>query len=681
MRVLSWNAIALSASFSLATPLAPAHAAGRSGAGQALDPANMDTTCSPCRDFFQYANGGWLKRTQIPAAFSTWGSFSALAERNRQGLHALLEAARANRTAKPGSDIARLGSFYGTCMDSDEAERQGLKPVQPLLSVADDLKDVSELPDKIAWFHVSSIGPLFSFRTGQDPKRSDLVITFASQGGLGLPDRDYYVRTDSASVALRTAYLAHIARTYELAGSEVSQARHHAERVMALETALARASMTNVQRRDPVATYHKMPLDSVRALTPHFDWAAYLRGRGVTAVDSINVTQPDFFRAVDGLVTSTPLDDWKAYLRWKALDDASPMLTQAFAEEAFSFDQRLTGAKAMLPRWQRCLRWTDADLGDLLGKAYVAKYFPPVARQRALELVHHLEAALGERIAALDWMGEETRRQAAIKLKAFEERIGYPDEWRDYAGLELGPSLYANRLSAHQVEVKRNIDKLGKPVDRREWFMSAPTVNAFYNSSLNSINFPAGILQAPFYDASWDDAMNYGGIGAVIGHEMTHGFDDHGRQFDAQGNLRDWWTADDAAHYKERAERVADQFSGYTVLDTLHLNGKLTLGENIADLGGLAVAYAAFEKTTAGKPRTKVNGFTPEQRFFLSYARVWRNLQRDEALRTQVQTNQHSPAMWRVNEPLSNLSEFAKAFGCKPGDPMVRPDDKRARIW
>jgi len=335
----------------------------------------------------------------------------------------------------------------------------------------------------------------------------------------------------------------------------------------------------------------------------------------------------------------------------------------------------------MLPRWQRCLRYTDANLGDLLGKAYVAKYFPPAARQRAVDVVHHLEAALGDRIAALDWMGPETRKQAAVKLKAFEERIGYPDKWRDYAGLELGHSLYANRLSAARVEVKRNLDKLGKPVDRGEWAMSAPTVNAFYNASLNSINFPAGILQAPFYDPSWDDAMNYGGIGAVIGHELTHGFDDQGSQFDAEGNLRDWWTAADATNYKERAGRVADQFSSYTVLDTLHLNGRLTLGENIADLGGLAVAYAAFQKATAGKPRKTVDGYTPEQRFFLSYAQVWRSLQRDEALRTQVQTNPHSPAVWRVNGPLSNLSEFAKAFGCKDGDAMVRPDDKRARIW
>jgi len=384
---------------------------------------------------------------------------------------------------------------------------------------------------------------------------------------------------------------------------------------------------------------------------------------------------------VDGLIVSTPIEDWQAYLRWNALDDAAPNLTQAFAEEAFSFERRLTGAKVMLPRWQRCLRWTDADLGDLLGKAYVAKYFPPAARQRAVDMVHNLEAALGDRIAALDWMSPETRAQAAIKLKAFEERIGYPDKWRDYAGLELGHSLYANRLSAARVEVKRNIDKLGKPVDRGEWFMTAPTVNAFYNASLNSINFPAGILQPPFYDASWDDAMNYGGIGAVIGHEMTHGFDDRGRLFDSQGNLRDWWTGADAANYKEKAGRVADQFSSYTVLDTLHLNGKLTLGENIADLGGLAVSYVAFQKAMAGKPRKLVDGYTPEQRFFLSYAQVWRSVQRDEALRTQVQTNPHSPALWRVNGPLSNLSEFQKAFGCKAGDPMVRPDDKQARIW
>jgi putative endopeptidase len=377
-----------------------------------------------------------------------------------------------------------------------------------------------------------------------------------------------------------------------------------------------------------------------------------------------------------------PLDTWKSYLRWNVVNDAAGMLSGAFAEEDFRFQQVLSGAETQLPRWKRCLRWQDRDLGDMLGKAYVREKFPPAARDRALAMVKDLEGALGDRIQSLEWMGDATRARALDKLHAFEEKIGYPNTWRDYAGVSIARSgLVANHYACVQYEAKRNLGKIGKPVDRGEWFMTPPTVNAFYSSSLNSINFPAGILQPPFFDPSWDDALNYGGIGAVIGHEMTHGFDDRGRQFDAKGNLQDWWTADDAARYKERSDKVAQQFSSYTVLDTLHLNGRLTLGENTADLGGVAVAYHALEKALARKPAGPIDGFTPQQRFFLSYARIWASKQRPAALRTQVQTNPHSPAMWRVNGPLSNLPEFRQAFSCKDGDPMVRPADVQARIW
>ena len=637
--VPAFAALALAACVASAGPPPPA-----------LNRANLDTTCAPCRDFFQFANGTWLAHTTIPPAYSRWGSFDELAEQNREVLHRILEGARRQAKAAPGTAASMLGTFYGACMDSAAAETAGLSPIEPLLQAVGTMTSTSELAPKLAWLHGQGVPGLFAFRSGQDPKNSDLMIAFAGQGGLGLPDRDFYFRADSASGAIRAAYLTTMARLLNMAGTDEAAARADAERIMALETALAGASMTNVERRDPLATYHKMPVDSLRGTDPAFGWADYLAGRGLPRLDSLNVTQPRFFHGVDSLISAVPLDTWKAYLRWKIVADAAPLLTSAFAAESFQFQKLLTGARVMQPRWKRCLQATDEDLGDLLGKAYVKERFSPAARERALAMVRNLEEALGERIGELGWMGDATRRQAAAKLRAFANKIGYPDTWRDYAGVELSPgALYANHLSARAYESRRNLGKIGKPVDRGEWMMTPPTVNAFYSSSLNSINFPAGILQPPFYDPSWDDAMNYGGIGAVIGHEMTHGFDDHGRQFDDRGNLRDWWTADDAAHYKERADRVAQQFSSYTVLDTLHLNGRLTLGENIADLGGLAVAYHALQKALAGKPRERIDGFTPEQRFFLSYAQVWRELMRPEGLRTQVLTNPHSPPMWRVN--------------------------------
>jgi len=655
--------------------------AAATAADPAWNRADMDTTVSPCENFYQYANGGWLAHAEIPAAFSGWGSFNILAERNRDQLREILEEAAAARDAKPGSDMARIGTFYRAAMDSAAIDAAGLQPVEPLLQAIRALGSKQALAGEVAWLHMRNIDPLFGFGIRQDPKRSDLMIAFAGQGGLGLPDRDFYTRTDSGSVALRDAYRSHVARLFELAGEPAQMAQADAGVVLDIETSLALASMTNVQRRDPVATYHKLPLDSLKARAPHFDWTAYLSSGGIKALDSINVAQPDFFVAMDALIESRPLSDWQAYLRSHVLIDAAPRLGTAFADEAFDFQRHLTGAQVMLPRWQRALRWTDGDLGDLLGREYVKRHFPPVARERALKLIHNLEAALQDRLNTLEWMGDETRQRAIGKLAAFEEHIGYPDKWRSYEGLQLGSSLYANHLSAAEVASKREIQKLGKPVDRGEWRMTPPTVNAFYSSSLNSINFPAGILQPPFFDPSWDDAMNYGAIGTVIGHEMTHGFDDRGRQFDAKGNLRDWWTDADASRYKERADRVVDQFNGYTVLDTLHVNGRLTLGENIADLGGIAVAYAALEKAIEGRKREKIDGFTPEQRFFLSWARVWRRLDRDESLRTLVQTNPHSPSVWRVNGPLSNLPEFARAFACPTGTPMVRGKDVQARIW
>jgi putative endopeptidase len=649
----------------------------------AFSPANLDTTCPPCRDFNRFANGGWMDGHSIPEDRSDYGAFEELFDRNQATLHAILDRLAADRKAKPGSDAAKLGDYYSTCMDSGAAERAGIAPIEPLLLAVDSLASAAELAREVAWLHAHGGRALFGFAALQDPRHSERVIAHVGQGGLGLPDRDYYTKEDSASAATRAAYVAHVARSFVLLGRPEPEAREAAARVMEIETALARASMTNVQRRDPVATYHKMPLDSLATLAPRFGWREYLARRRAPAVDSINVQQPAFFRALDGMIASVPLADWRAYLRWKIVDDAAPLLGSAFVDEDFRFQQLLSGAKTLQPRWKRCVRLADQDLGEALGREYVRERFSPAAKARARAMVENLEAALGERLRTLEWMSDSTRPRAIGKLEAFGEKIGYPDHWRDYSTLEIGrASLFENRARARAFEARRQLARIGKPVDRTEWAMTPPTVNAYYSSSLNTINFPAGILQPPFYDPNADDAINYGAIGAVIGHEMTHGFDDRGRQFDGNGNLTDWWTAGDAARYRERAARVVSQFDGYVAVDTLHVNGRLTLGENIADLGGIAVAYAALQKSLAGKPRPpRIDGFTPEQRFFLGWAQVWRGLTRPEMRRTLALTNPHSPDAWRVNGPLSNLAEFARAFGCRAGDPMVRPDSLRATIW
>ena len=645
-----------------------------------FDAADRDTTCAPCKDFDQFANGGWRAKFVMPASYSRYGAFTEVSDRNQQVLYGIVTKA-ASSQPKPGSDQAKLGDYWSSCMDSTAAEAAGMKPVQPLLTAVDGMTSVSDLGRQVAWFHAHGVGAVFAWFGNQDAKNSDRFIVHAGQGGLHLPDRDYYTKTDSASKALRVEYVAHVGRCFQLAGEDVASAQRHADAVMKLETAFANASMTNVQRRDPNATYHVMPTDSLVLLAPRFGWKDYFAGRMKTP-DIVNVTQPDFFKAVNELIASTPLDDWKAYLRWTALDDAAPTLSKTWVDEDFRFQRLLSGATEQQPRWKRCLAATDRDLGDILGKAYVDVAFPPKAKARALEMVHNLEAALDGKIAELAWMSPETKAAAKTKLAAFDEKIGYPDKFRDYSNVKITrASAFDNHMNARAAEAARNMERVGKPVERGEWRMTAPTVNAFYQASLNSINFPAGILQPPFFDADADDPVNYGGIGAVIGHEMSHGFDDRGRQFDAKGNLRDWWTPADADKYKVQANRVADQFSSYTVNDTLHVNGRLTLGENIADLGGLAVAYNAMEKAIAGKPRTKIDGYTPEQRFFLAYARIWRAADRPEGLRTRVLTDAHSPAHWRVNGPLSNLKEFHDAWGCKDGDGMVRPVDLRARIW
>ena len=660
-------------------------AAQTTPASRAIDRANMDTTCLACQDFYEYANGGWQTRATIPAAYSVWGSFQQLSDKNEAVVHDILEdAAKRAPTARAGSNLWKIGTFYGTCMDSSRIEAMGRTPLQPTLDAIAAITTREQLSRSFGDLDQRAGLAPFGIGAAQDPKSSADMIAQAGQGGLGMPERDYYLRTDEKSKALQGRDVEHVARTFLLVGESDADAQRDAARVMALETRLASGSMPRVAMRDPNAVYHKMSLTEFQALAPHVDMTRYLQDVGAKHVTVVNVRQPDFFRTLDTLVATVPLEDWKAYLRWRAANTSMPALSSAFVNQAFSWSQNLTGAKELRPRWKRCLGATEAVLGEAVGELYVARTFTPAAKARALAMVNNLRDALRERIGQLGWMSDSTKRMALVKLDAFTRKIGYPDKWRDYSALRVKRGAYAeNLLAANRWGTARQWAKLGKPVDRTEWGMIPPTVNAYYSPTLNEIVFPAGILQPPFYDPTADDAVNYGGMGAVIGHEMTHGFDDQGRQFDAAGNLRDWWTSQDAAAYKARAQLVSDQFDRYTVIDSAtHVNGKLTLGENIADLGGLTIAYAAFQKSLAGKPRpAKIDGFTPEQRFFLSWAQVWREASRPEAERVQVNTNPHAPARWRVNGPLSNMPEFARAFSCSPGDPMVRGDSIRAQIW
>jgi putative endopeptidase len=647
-----------------------------------LNVADLDRGVAACTDFYHFANGGWLKANPIPPQYSTWGSFNELNERNNLLLRDVLESAARQAKTTRDSDTRKVGTFYASCMDSAGAEAAGMKPLAVEMQHIDAIANRTQLVAQIAHMHAAGLGGLFNFGSDQDAKNSSLVIATAFQGGLGLPNREYYVKQGPASDKIRENYVAHISRTFVLAGESSDAAREDASRVMALETKLAAASLTPVQLRDPTASYHPMSLEQADALMPGFQWQQYLSELGLARLTSVNIGQPDFFKAVSSAIQDAPIADWKAYLRWKLLDAAASSMSSNFVNEDFSFRSTLTGAREMLPRWRRCLSSADRVVGEALGREYVKVAFTPEAKKKALEMADNLRAVMKERIEHAEWMSEATRKQALIKLASFNRKIGYPDTWRDYSSLRVESAPYVvNILNARRFGAERDRAKIGKPVDRGEWGMTPPTVNAYYNPQLNEVVFPAGRLQAPFFHPTYDEGANYGGIGGTIGHEMSHGFDDEGRQFDAQGNLRDWWTAEDAKRYTERATVVEKQYDAYTVLDTVHVNGKLTLGENLADVVGVSVAFDAMERALAGKPRTTIDGFTPEQRFFLAYAQARRANVRPEQARLAIQTDPHSPGEYRVNGPLSNMPQFAKAFGCKPGDPMVRPDSLRANIW
>ena len=646
-----------------------------------FDTANLDKTCKPCDDFFQFAMGGWMKNNPIPPEYSTWGSFTVLADKNQQALRQILEAAE--KSQRPASSNERkVGDFYASCMDTASIETAGTKPIDAALQRIAETKNARELLALAAQLQRQGVGVMFRFTSNQDAKDSTQVIAMALQGGLGLPERDYYLRDDDKSKKLRDDYTKHVAKMFELLGDSSNKAETEGMTVLNLETSLAKASMSNVDLRDPDKTYHKMKLAEVQSLIPDLSWDSYLKTAGQAGVAEMNIAQPEFFKALDAQLTSTPLDDWKTYFRWHVLEADAPALPEKFVNEDFEFRGRIvTGAKQIQPRWKRCVQATDRNLGEALGQVYVQKYFPPEAKAHALEMVHNLIAALRDDLRTLPWVGPETRAQATAKLEAFTVKIGYPDKWRDYSALKVDRSSYLQNLQrGADFEFQRRLNKIGKPVDRTEWGMTPPTVNAYNNSSMNEIVFPAGIMQPPFYDPKAADAVNYGGMGAVIGHEITHGFDDHGSKFDGHGNLKNWWSDDDLKNFKERAQCVSDQFDGYVVDGDLHEKGQLVLGESIADLGGLTISYAAYEKSLQGNPRPpNKDGFTREQQFFLGWAQVWGANERLEFARLMANTNPHPLPRFRSNGPLSNMAEFARAFSCKQGDAMVR--ENVCKIW
>jgi len=663
----------------------PAAAAGNESTKQirSFDTSAMDKTVDPCTDFYQFSCGGWRKANPIPADRGAYSRFAELDDNNHFVLRDILDQISANDPKRDAIDT-KVGDYYASCIDEPAINKKGLAPLKPELDKVAAIRSKAELPKYLAGAHLLGVRSLFSFGSEPDAKNAKMTIAGTDQGGLGLPDRDYYLRTDPKSGSIREAYVAHVANIFKLAGDTEAVAAAKAKTVMRIETALAKVSLDNVTRRDPQKTYHKMTVKELQALSPDFSWEQYFAASGAPTFDALDVSVPDFVKGLNQEVSTESLADLKTYLEWHVLHLSAAFLPQTFVDENFSFyGKQLTGAKQLRPRWRRCVNFTDGDLGEALGQSYVKRNFPPEAKQHMLDMIHQLEASLGEDIQGLPWMTETTKKQALVKLKAIAEKIGYPDKWRDYSSLTIvRGDMLGNSLRANEFESKRQLAKIGQPVDRSEWGMTPPTVNAYYNPYENNINFPAGILQPPFFDAKGDDATNFGGIVAVIGHEATHGFDDQGRQFDADGNLRDWWTPEDGKAFDERAQCEVDEYNGFVAVDDVHVNGKLTLGENTADNGGLRVAYMALQKAIKNdqvKSDKMIDGFTPEQRFFVGWAQVWCENVRPESSRSMALTNEHSPGQYRVKGVVSNMPEFQKAFQCKADAKMVSP--KACRVW
>lgn len=646
-----------------------------------FDPAGLDRAAAPCADFYQYACGGWMKTHPIPPDQSRWGRFNEVAERNKEVLRVILEKASAGESERGPGD-RRMGDLYAACLDEGAAEKKGVDPLRDILAAVDGLESVQGLASLLARLHAFGAVAGFSYDSDQDYRDSARVVGEIDQSGLGLPDRDYYFKDDAKSQAIRRQYVWHAARTFGLLGSDPRAAAEQAGAVMRLETALAKASLDRVSRRDPEKIYHRMSAGDLAKLAPAFDWDRYFAETGSPRSPWLNVAVPAFAEGFSALVASAPLSDWKAYLRWQVARSAAPWLSRDFVSENFDFYGRaLTGAKELKPRWKRCVELTDQSLGHDLGRRYAEETFGADGKRQMDRMTAAIRKSLKKDIEGLDWMTPKTKAKALEKLGTFVEKIGYPEEWRDYQGVVIDRAdLLASVLSARRYETRRRLAKIDRPVDRKEWQMTPPTVNAYYNPQLNEIVFPAGILQAPFFDRAGDEAFNLGAVGMVIGHELTHGFDDEGRKFDKDGNMSDWWTPEDARAFEEKASCVADQYSGYEATDGVRVNGRLTLGENTADNGGVRVARMALEELEAsGVKLGDKEGFSPEQRFFLGFAQVWCQNRTQESARMLAQVDAHSPPRARVIGPLSNSPEFAKAFSCRPTDPMVRP--KACRVW
>lgn len=667
--------------------LAAAQAGGKGNGSEepkqipSFDTSALDRTADPCADFYQFSCGGWVKNNPIPPDQAVWGRFSELGEYNRQVLHEILE--NAAKAAKRTANEQKIGDYYASCMDEDGINKKGIAVLKPEFDRINGLTSKADLPALVAHLHIEQVNVFFNFTSGPDFKNAKEVIGQADQGGLSLPERGYYLKTDPKSVELRKAYQEHVTNMFKLLGDAPEKAAAEAQTVMKIETALAQGSMDVVERREPSNIYHKMSEQDWQALSPGFSFTKYLTGLGAPSLTSLNVAVPDFYKALDTQLKDISLDDIKTYLRWHVVHSQAPMLPTDFVNENFNFfGKTLTGAKELRARWKRCVAATDGDLGEALGDAYVAKVFPPEAKARTLKMVKALEEALRQDITTLPWMTEETRKQALIKLDAIQNKIGYPSKWRDYSTLKIvrGDAM-GNSVRSNEFEARRQLNKIGKPLDKQEWQMTPPTVNAYYDPTQNNINFPAGILQPPFYDFKADNGINFGGIGAVIGHELTHGFDDQGAQFDKDGNLRNWWTEADNKAFQQREQCIVDEYSSFIVTDDVHLNGKLTLGENTADNGGLRIADMALQNTekAEGKEPGKIDGFTQEQRLFLGWGQIWCQNQTDQVARLRVQVDPHSPGNNRVNGVVRNMPEFQRAWGCKTGQPMVA--ENACHVW